>query len=70
MSASDIGGLVLFSSFGMWWALAPRSVVRFYSWFHKGSTSRLTPEARSFRIVRILGLLWVVLVITVYLFGR
>ena len=70
MSASDIGGLVVFSSFGMWWALAPHSVVRFYTWFHKASTIRLKPEARSFRIVRIVGLLWVVLVITVYFFGR
>jgi hypothetical protein len=70
MSASEISGLVLFSAFGMWWALAPHSVVRFYTWFPKGSTSRFTPEARSFRIVRSVGLLWVVLVITVYLFGR
>jgi hypothetical protein len=70
MSASDIGGLVVFSSFGLWWAIAPHSVVRFYTRFHKGSAVRLQPEARSFRIVRIVGLLWVVLVVTVYFFGR
>jgi len=70
MSASDIGGLVVFISFGMWWAIAPRSVVRFYTRFHRGSAVSLQPEARSLRIVRIVGLLWVVLVVTVYFFGR
>jgi hypothetical protein len=70
MSASDIGGFVVFSSFGMWWAIAPHSVVRFYTRFHKGSAVRLQPESTSFRIVRLVGLLWVVLVVTVYFFGR
>jgi len=69
MSASDIGGCGI---------QLLRNVVGnstaecgpFLYLVSQGSTVRLQPEARRFRIVRIVGLLWVVLVSTVYFFGR
>ena len=64
MSNSDIVGFVLFSSFGLWWIIAPQSVIRFYTWFHRGKLSPMpTPT-----VIRIIGLLVVVLVVCITLF--
>jgi hypothetical protein len=66
MSKSDIIGVVLFASFGAWWAVVPQSVVDFYAWFHGASwkRSKLT-VGRELVIVRVLGLFWIFLVVAV-----
>ena len=67
LPASDIIGFVLFASFGLWWLLLPRSVVRFYAWFHRG---RYKPSALG--VYRVVGALWIVLILLVEwnVFGR
>jgi succinate-acetate transporter protein len=57
MSTSDIFGFTLFVSFGLWWAVFPRSVVRFYTWFHKGKMKMPRLAA-----IRVIGAAWIVLV--------
>jgi len=65
VTQSDAFGLALFVSFGLWWMVAPRSVITFYDWFHRGTPRRpAKPMA-----VRIVGLFWVALVIGVFVFG-
>ena len=60
MKASDWVGTVTFAGFGVWLVLAPRSVIRFYSWFH-GDRFR----APTILGVRIVGGLWALLVLFV-----
>jgi hypothetical protein len=64
MGATDLLALVLFSSFGVWWFVAPQSVIAFYSWLRR---KPLTPRPNPIAI-RITGLLWVVLVVSVVAF--
>jgi succinate-acetate transporter protein len=65
MKQSDAFGLVLLVSFGLWWMVAPMSVITFYHWFHRGISRRAAKPMA----VRIAGLFWVVLVIVVFVFG-
>ena len=58
LAASDVVGAGLFIVFGLWWLVLPRSVVRFYAWFHRGRWREPRIPA-----VRVLGALWIVLVI-------
>ena len=60
MKTSDIIGLILFVSFGLWWIAAPKSVIQFYKLFHKGKIG--TPTLNG---VRVVGVIWVVLVLFV-----
>ncbi len=62
---SDWIGMAVFSSFGLWWATFPASVIRFYTWFHRG-TVRL-PEKT---VIRIIGLAEVALVVSLVVFRR
>ena len=62
VTPSDALALALFVSFGLWWVVAPLSVIRFYNWFHGGLRRQPKPIA-----VRLIGLLWVALVIGVFL---
>lgn len=62
---SDWIGMAVFSSFGLWWVTFPASVIRFYAWFHR-DTVRLPGKAA----IRILGLAWVALVVSVAVVGR
>ena len=55
---SDVVGASPFIAFGLWWLLLPRSVVRFYAWFHRGKV-----RAPSIPAVRVLGALWIVVMI-------
>jgi hypothetical protein len=61
VTLSDALALTLFVSFGVWWVLAPSSVLRFYNWLHGGLRVQPRPN-----VVRLMGLLWVLLVITVF----
>ncbi len=63
---SDYVGIVAFSSFGLWWMTFPASVVRFYAWFHRGTIR----SPRSTLSIRVVGLLWVVLVVFVSFWVR
>jgi hypothetical protein len=44
MKASDAVGSVLVLSFGIWWVLFPASVLRFYTWFHRGEVTLPAPS--------------------------
>ncbi|MGA3371375.1 MAG: hypothetical protein ABSC48_06385 [Terracidiphilus sp.] len=73
MSASDIVGCSLFSSFGLWWFVAPKSVIRFYTWFHRGQIAKLAKAGKYIgepapAMIRVLGLIWIVLVLGITLF--
>lgn len=60
MKPDDYIGLIVFVGFGLWWVLLPNSVIRFYEWFHRRT---ILPPKRS--VVRIIGLLWIALVLGV-----
>ena len=53
MNANDAIGSAVVLSFGLWWVVSPESVIRFYTWFHRGRAA--LPGARR---VRIAGTLW------------
>jgi hypothetical protein len=57
---SDVIGFVLFASFGLWLLLMPRSVARFYTWFHRGRYA--LPTLGGYRVI---GAFWIVLMIVV-----
>jgi hypothetical protein len=59
-----------FSSFGLWWAIAPRSVIRFYAWFHQRRLKRKPVPMPSLLVVRISGIVWVVIVVYAAFFGN
>jgi len=67
MRPSDYVGMTFFLIFGGWWLFVPRSVVRFYSWFHgeklKEKWGRNPPSTF---VVRLVGLLWITLVLAVW----
>lgn len=58
---NDVLGLLLFVGFGVWWLLFPKSVIKFYGWFHRSKVKLPTAA-----IIRILGIIWIVLVITIW----
>jgi hypothetical protein len=60
MMQSDKLGLAMAVSFGLWWLIAPSSVLRFYNWFHRGRVQMPKTSA-----IRFMGLIWVVLIIIV-----
>jgi hypothetical protein len=60
MQTSEYIGFAAFLSFGLWWLVFPRSVIAFYTRFHRGAV-RMPPASG----VRIAGALWIALVIIV-----
>ena len=60
----DTVGWIASMGFGLWWVAFPRSVIRFYSWFHRGRTSMPSRPSG----VRLAGALWVTLVVVVWWF--
>ena len=65
MNASDLLGLGAFTLFGVWWIVAPKSVIAVYRWLHKGAVS--LPRSSG---VRVAGALWVLLMVTIFLAAR
>ena len=66
MQISDYIGFVAALSFGLWWLIAPRSVIAFYNRFHRGTVAMPKPIG-----VRIAGAFWLVLVLVVaFMFSR
>lgn len=57
MSAKDIFPFGLLIGFGLWWVIFPQTVIRFYTWFHKGRAKMPQPP-----VIRVIGAAWVVLV--------
>jgi uncharacterized membrane protein YvlD (DUF360 family) len=49
-----------FVALGVWWIVFPGSVIRFYTWFHRG---RVAMPASTLGI-RLAGAFWVVLVVS------
>jgi hypothetical protein len=61
MQTRDVIGFVAFGSFGVWWLLSPRTVLRFYGWFHRGRARMPGPAG-----VRIAGVLWLAIIAVVF----
>lgn len=57
MKLSDYLGFGLTLGFGLWWLVFPKSVIKFYTWFHRGEAKM--PGTFG---IRIAGMLWIVLV--------
>jgi hypothetical protein len=57
-------GMLLGGGFALWWILFPRSVIRFYTWFHRGR-----PELPSPKVIRWIGVGCLLLVSYVMFFG-
>jgi hypothetical protein len=53
MIGSDQLGFALLLGFGLWWVFLPASVIRFYSWFHRGKVKLPPPRG-----IRLAGGLW------------
>jgi Na+/proline symporter len=59
MNQSGIPMLILVIGFGLWWVLAPESVIRFYS--------RMNPNrSRTPRQIRLAGLAWLILLAAMF----
>jgi len=65
LKPSDYLGLLLFVLPGLSMIALPGTFIRFYTWFHRG-TVRL-PEGR---VIRLMGLLWIVLVLSLVVVRR
>jgi tellurite resistance protein TehA-like permease len=65
MSTQDILAFVLFAGFGLWLAILPKTVIRFYTWFHKGRFPMPRPT-----VIRVIGACWVILVSALTLTAR
>lgn len=66
MKLSDYIGMSPFLAFGCWWVFLPRSVVMFYEWFHGAKLrEKWAKNPPSTFAVRLVGLFWIVLVVTV-----
>jgi hypothetical protein len=61
MRFDDVVGFAGFGLFGVWWLLFPKTVLRFYKWFHRGKARMPGPSG-----VRIAGALWVALLLGVF----
>jgi len=64
IQVSDVVGLVAFASFGLWCVFFPGSVISFYAWFHRGKVMLPKPIG-----VRLVGALWVLLLVGVAWFN-
>ena len=60
MTTSDAVGSSFVIAFGLWWILLPNSVIRFYTWFHRGELK--LPAVRG---VRLAGAIWLIVVVAV-----
>jgi hypothetical protein len=65
MKLSDYIALIVFGTFGFWWMAFPKSVIRFYGWFHSGKV-KVPPTSG----IRFAGVLWIILVSIVIFFGK
>ena len=67
MKPGDYLGFGVAFGFGLWWLVFPKSVVRFYTRFHRGEVK--IPNTTG---VRLVGALWIILMFIVMLtsFGK
>jgi len=61
----DVLALSAFAAFGLWWIIFPRSVMTFYSAFHRRKVTVGTENG-----IRIAGLLWIAFLAVMVLFRR
>jgi hypothetical protein len=66
VNQSGIPMFILAGGFGLWWLLAPRSVIYFYSRLSKRAEKHWT-NAKPWRI-RMVGLFWTALVVYFFCF--
>jgi succinate-acetate transporter protein len=66
MKTSDYFGFAVVLCFGLWWVVFPRSVIAFYTLFHRGSV-KMPRESG----IRVAGALWLFMVaIVAFIFSR
>ena len=53
MTIYGISTLTVAALFGVWWLAFPRSVIAFYTWFHRDRARMPDPSG-----VRLAGLIW------------
>jgi hypothetical protein len=58
MNSDDVAYLIIWSAFGVWCLLSPRSYVRVFTWYSPG---RKFPKPFT---IRIFGLVWIILVVS------
>jgi hypothetical protein len=63
MHTSDYIAFAAAFGFGCWWLIFPRSVITFYTWFHRGKVA--VPEPRG---IRLAATLWIAMVAVVMAF--
>jgi hypothetical protein len=63
VKSSDYAGIAMFGGFGLWWVLFPKSVIRFYTWFHRG---RISLAGTREWMIRLIGGLVIALVLATY----
>jgi len=63
MNAAGIFALVLFSLYGLWLVIAPRSVVDSYSWIHKNRPFFRRPKPV---VIRAVGICWIAVVLIIF----
>ncbi len=59
MNSDDVAYLIIWSAFGVWCLLSPRSYVRVFTWY--SGPGRKFPKPFT---IRIFGLLWIILVVS------
>ncbi len=63
VKSGDYVGIAIFGGFGLWWVVFRKSVIRFYTWFHRGRIS--LAGAREW-MIKLIGLLVIALVLATY----
>jgi hypothetical protein len=58
MNSDDVANIIIWSAFGVWLLLSPRTYVRVFTWYSPG---RKFPKPLA---IRIFGLLWIILVVS------
>ncbi len=61
MTTGNIIGMTASTFFGLWFLIAPRSVLRFYVWFH----NKRDFKSINLMLARFGGLLWTILMLYV-----
>jgi hypothetical protein len=58
MALSDYLGFGFMTIFGLWWIIFPKSVISFYTWFHRGKIKLPPPSG-----IRAAGAIWMAIVV-------
>jgi hypothetical protein len=53
MDLQTIASYIIGGGFGLWWTFFPKSVIKFYFWFHNGRVKMPKPI-----VIRVIGIFW------------